>query len=641
MNASEQSAELHCFSDEILRDFNTGRLQDPHLELRVSEHLGACDQCESRISSLPLDTIGRLLREPDPLEQPPESGQVGHNRAQASTRSLLKSHSENTDVGERVTASVPAETLPVRIDRYFVIRELGKGGFAQVYLAKDPDHDRQVAIKVPRPDKLNTKEARREFLKEARTVAVLEHPNIVPLYDCRELDDGRCIVVMKYIEGGTLQEAMKTERFDHRRSAKLVATIADALHYAHGQCIWHRDVKPANILLDKEGNPYLSDFGLAIHEDQQHLHANEVAGTYAYMSPEQILGGAGQLDGRSDVWSLGVVFYELLTRQRPFRGATLDQIRDAIQHLAPRPPGSPDRPVPHKLGAICNRCLKKNTEERYATAANLASDLRVFLRRRQRIVATLMASLVCLSVSGIAIGYARSDAPWTHSSESGRASQRSVGELNLDDDHQPKLRELKNGLDSADRYLVPLAWPTSEKNDFYKMLKPNGRVAIKSSSFFACFETNRPTAQHYRMRAEADLHSPHAAAGVVVGIHETSPSPKEFRCLVASVSSHPPLEGMWVTVEESQIRQIAFAKWELQGLRRIERFKLEGTRARNVRLEIEINDERVASMKYNGKLIEEVVAALSEVRVPDETRCGIVVKGHVVFHSINCEELAR
>jgi serine/threonine protein kinase len=194
---------------------------------------------------------------------------------------------------------------------------------------------------------------------------------------------------MKYIEGQTL--AKLNRPMSQRQIAKLIATIADALHYAHTKDFVHRDVKPANILLDKRGVPHLADFGLALHEDEQHVHVNECAGTRQYMSPEQTRGKSNQLDHRSDIWNVGVILYELLSRKRPFSGSEAQLFED-IRHRPHRPLRSRNPSISKKLESICDRCLQKKPEERYATAADLARDLRRAVRSPWRMVAVAFAA---------------------------------------------------------------------------------------------------------------------------------------------------------------------------------------------------------------------------------------------------------
>jgi hypothetical protein len=209
-------------------------------------------------------------------------------------------------------------------------------------------------------------------------VAGLDHPNIVPVLDVGKTDKGLPFVVSKFIEGSNLASAIRERRFSYSESARLVVALAEALQYAHQKKIVHRDLKPANILLDESGNPYLTDFGLALREEDFGKRRG-IAGSPAYMSPEQASGEGHLVDGRSDIFSLGAVFYELLTGRSPFAVNKNLDILVQIATVDARPPRQLDVNIPNELERICLKALARRPTERYTTARDLADDLRSFL----------------------------------------------------------------------------------------------------------------------------------------------------------------------------------------------------------------------------------------------------------------------
>jgi serine/threonine-protein kinase len=275
----------------------------------------------------------------------------------------------------RIEPAQLAERLQAAVKGEFVIgRLLGQGGFASVFLARDDMLGRDVAIKVLDPNLALSGEHSERFLTEARLVAQLEHPHIVPIYHV-EQKEGLLYIVMRFVPGTSLGGLLaKESKVPPAQAAAIAREVADALDYAHHHKVIHRDIKPDNILLDASGHAVVTDFGIARAAQAARLtQEGMVVGTPQYMSPEQASGE--EIDGRSDVYALGVVMYEMLAGHPPFGGRTAAQI--LAKHLSQKPPSLSDTSTdtPEMLAAIVSKALAKDPGERYATARAMADAL--------------------------------------------------------------------------------------------------------------------------------------------------------------------------------------------------------------------------------------------------------------------------
>ncbi len=264
-------------------------------------------------------------------------------------------------------------TIPSKFGRYEIRSELGRGGMATVYRAYDPSFDREVAIKVLPREMLHDLQFRPRFERELKIVAALEHPSIVPVYDVGE-EDGQPYFVMRYMSGGSLMQGIKKGNFSLEDTALIITRIAQGLVYAHKKGIVHRDLKPDNILFDDAGEPFISDFGVAkLMESTGSLTGSGIIGTPAYMSPEQVQGN--NIDGRSDVYGLGVIVYQMLSGQQPYHADT--PIGIAIKHIT-EPVPEIRKAVPSlsaEVDTVIKNSMAKNRDHRYDTPTDLARNL--------------------------------------------------------------------------------------------------------------------------------------------------------------------------------------------------------------------------------------------------------------------------
>jgi TolB-like protein/Tfp pilus assembly protein PilF len=274
----------------------------------------------------------------------------------------------------------PAAEMPTEFGDYELLEEIGRGGQGIVFRAWQKSLNRAVALKIIGIGQWATDAHWKRLRREAAAAARLDHPRIVPIYEVGERE-GSCYFSMKFVEGGQLDEVIRRTRMSTRQAVEIIVKVARTAHYAHEHGILHRDIKPGNILLDKDGEPHLTDFGLArlVEHGITVTGTREVMGTPSYMAPEQAVGNNAALSCATDVYGLGAVLYEVLTGHPPFSGGTTYETIRLLLDTEPRQPHLWNREIDRDLSAVCLRCLEKDPRRRYPSALALAEDLERWL----------------------------------------------------------------------------------------------------------------------------------------------------------------------------------------------------------------------------------------------------------------------
>ncbi len=271
------------------------------------------------------------------------------------------------------------ETKPKFLGRYHILSEIARGGMGVVYKARDPKLNRVVALKVLLAGEGASRESIARFVREARSAAGLKHPGIVQVHDFGEVE-GQHFFTMDYVDGRPLDDLIKSGELSTDAALEIILVVARSLQFAHEKGIIHRDLKPPNILITRDGAPVLTDFGLAKDIGDTSLSiTGTIFGTPAYMSPEQAQGHSAQIDGRSDVYSLGSVLYELLTGAQPFGGETIYDVITQVVTMDPPPPAEINRHLDPDLSTICLKALEKDAARRYQSIGEMADDIQAYL----------------------------------------------------------------------------------------------------------------------------------------------------------------------------------------------------------------------------------------------------------------------
>jgi eukaryotic-like serine/threonine-protein kinase len=336
---------------------------------------------------------------------------------------LVAAASNSARVGAVPAAGVaPGEPPGLKVAGYEVFGELGRGGMGVVFKARQVALNRDVAVKLIRSGSFASQPEVVRFQSEAEAVAQLDHPHIVPIYEVGQYR-GQHFFSMKLVTGTSLDKRLNEFAADPRAAATVVAVAAEAVHHAHQRGILHRDLKPANILLDERGEPYVTDFGLAkrIAAGSEVTHSGTLAGTPAYMSPEQATQAPGSLSTATDVYGLGTILYAALAGRAPFAATTVVETLDLVRTQSPESPSVLNARVPRDLEIICLKCLEKEPRRRYQSALELAQDLERWLKgvpilarpvgplaragmwcRRNKAMTTVAALLVLALIGGFA-----------------------------------------------------------------------------------------------------------------------------------------------------------------------------------------------------------------------------------------------
>jgi WD40 repeat protein/serine/threonine protein kinase len=509
------------------------------------------------------------------------------------------------------------------ISHFELIEEVGRGAFGSVWQAHDSKLDRKVAIKVPRPGQF-TQSSREQFLREARAAAQLNHPNIVSIYEVG-LDVDRIYIVSDFVEGVSLADLLSADRLSPRQAIGLCVKVALALEHAHENGVIHRDLKPANIMLGENNEPFVMDFGLAKRDAGEITMTldGKLLGTPAYMPPEQARGEGHHVDRRADVYSMGVILYELLTGELPFRGTTRMLLHQVMHEEAPSP-RKLNNSIPRDLETITLKCLEKEPDKRYEACAALAEDLQAWLDhkpikarpttwmerswrwcKRKPAVAALSAGilLVLFAATGISTSFAINAEKQRGLAEA-RGDDAVRAQKNADEQRKHAESEKKNA--ETQRQIAENEKGASQRQAYTSDMLSVQRDweignLVHMSQLLARHQDNPFKGFEWDYWAHNILHNIYTLDHANVSDASFSPDGKQ----VVSVSAHTGyfggegsiVDGIWVTSAADGTIKI----WDAQTRKETLTFNGNGIQGR-ARVSISPDGERIVSTSHDGSI---------------------------------------
>lgn len=485
--------------------------------------------------------------------------------------------------------------------RYVIQERIGSGGFGTVFRALDPTLDRVVAIKVPNSASDWDPALVASFIKEARFLAKLQHAHVVAIYDAGKNDKGVPFIVMEYVDGEPLSR-VPIEKETREERLQLLADVADAIHFAHKRGFVHRDLKPENILISKDGIAKVTDFGLAINEHDP--GTSRAAGTPVYMSPEQITMPPSDLDGRSDIFSLGVILYEQLTGKRPFAADSRKDLYNQIISRSVKPPSQIDESISDQLESICLKCLEKDVAARPSNAMQVKSLLRIQPKPKRRAASSIASAIGVLLTLVCIVGFALS---------------KSFSKP------------------SEPLALTPIAWQHSSPKD-HAFIDNQGSIHIRSNSSSACFATHEVAGGDFEMSADVDILSEIGYVGFMVNAHKTSIQPEKYNLTLLKFGASGVNSPVSFVITESEVDNSTH-HFGITSSNYLHFEEISKSFPKNLSLKAEVRNGKLAKVMVDGRELPGIVNKNLQVGVANNTLAGVNAMGQMIIRNFQLKEL--